>query len=77
MVKVLSALGVNKRSKNGMEPSGPASSMVNLMDVSYGCNVGRILLYVPYGPVLLTHLNAVLGFDDLKADTELNIGHVT
>ena len=34
MVKVPSILGVIKRSKNGMEPSGTASSMVNLMDVS-------------------------------------------
>ena len=34
VVKVPSALGVIKRSKNGMEPSGPASSMANLMDVS-------------------------------------------
>ena len=34
VVKVPSALDVIKRSKNGMEPSGPASSMVNLMDVS-------------------------------------------
>ena len=36
VVKVPSALGVIKRSKNGMELSGPASSMVNLMDVSTG-----------------------------------------
>ena len=34
LVKVPSTLGVTKISKNGMEPSGPASSIVNLMDVS-------------------------------------------
>ena len=34
VVKVPSALGVIKRSKNGMKPPGPASSMVNLMGVS-------------------------------------------
>ena len=34
VVKVTSTLGVTKTSKNGMEPSGPASFMVNLMEVS-------------------------------------------
>ena len=34
VVKVPSTLGVTKISKNGMEASGVASSIVNLMDVS-------------------------------------------
>ena len=33
VVKVPSTLGVTKISKNGIEPSAPASSVVNLMDV--------------------------------------------
>ena len=34
VVKVPSASGIISRFKNGKEPSGPVSSMVNLMDVS-------------------------------------------